>query len=266
MKQQVMLRDLKVGISACLLGDKVRYDGGHKRSACCQDELGRHVQFVKLCPEVGIGMSVPRPTIRLERTVPDTADLDAVDVATIQAVVPKTGANVTAALQAFADRAHPQLQTISGYVLCAKSPSCGMEGVKVYDTNTGQVARTGMGIFAARLRERYPALPLEEDGRLQDPHVRENFICRVYVYGAWQALTDTGQRVPTKHQLLEFHAQMTLLLMAHSQVAYRALDSWLAAQTHIVLTTATHYIEQLMAALSHHLTPYPSDLRLRYGF
>lgn len=235
-----MLNQLKVGISACLLGDNVRYDGGHKGATFCQDELSRHVQFVKLCPEVGIGMSVPRPTIRLQTTDSD---------AEAQAIVSTTGANVTTQLQAFADRSHPQLQTISGYVLCAKSPSCGLESVKVYDTNADQVAKTGTGIFAARLRERYPALPLEENVRLQDPLLRENFIERVYVYGAWQALTDTSQRVPTQPQLLEFHERMRLLA-THSQAEYQALGAWLAQQVQIDKGQATHYIEQLMAVLS----------------
>jgi len=234
---------IKVGISACLLGDEVRYDGGHKRSHFCQDELGRHVEFVKLCPEVGIGMPVPRPTIRLESSAEG-----------VQAVVPKTGANVTADLVAFADRAKPKLNTISGYVLCAKSPSCGMERVKLYDPETGHARKEGMGIFAARLRELYPALPLEEDGRLNDPLLRENFVMRVFVYAEWQALTSNEAPAPTpaptKAQLTQFHARLKYLLLAHSQPVYRELGPWLAQLGTPTTADATHYIESVMTALS----------------
>src|SRR5690606_19409978 len=117
---------IKVGISACLLGDQVRFDGGHKKSDFCANELQRHVEFVKLCPEVGIGMPVPRPTIRLEQH--DNG---------VRAVVPKTGDDVTDRLSHFADKAQPHIKQLSGYVLCAIPPTCGMEREKLYDPNTG---------------------------------------------------------------------------------------------------------------------------------
>lgn len=228
-------KQLKVGISSCLLGDEVRFDGGHKRSAFCDDELSRHVEFVRFCPEVGIGLPVPRPTIRLEQHD---------DV--VHAVIPKTGADVTSQLSAFADKIQVKAKHLSGYVLCAKSPSCGMERVKLYDPETGHAKKEAMGIFARRLRELNPALPLEEDGRLNDPHLRENFILRVWVYGHWQALP----RPLTKQTLLDFHTRCKLLLLAHDQVAYRELGKRLGEVGVIDETFTEHYIIDLMDALA----------------
>ena len=228
-------KKLTVGISACLLGDEVRFDGGHKRSAFCDDELSRHVEFVRFCPEVGIGLPIPRPTIRLEKHDND-----------VHAVIPKTGANVTRELSDFADKIQLKAKQLSGYVLCAKSPSCGMERVKLYDPETGHAKKEAMGIFAARLRELNPALPLEEDGRLNDPHLRENFILRVWVYGHWQALP----KPLTKKALLDFHTRCKLLLLAHDQPAYRELGKRLGEAEKIDEAFAQQYIIDVMQALS----------------
>lgn len=225
---------IKVGISACLMGDEVRFDGGHKRSAFCTDELSRHVEFVKLCPEVGIGMPVPRPTIRLEN-----------HANVVRAVVPKTGADVTDELRQFADRAQPHLRQLSGYVLCAKSPSCGMERVKLYDPVTGYAKKEAQGIFVQRLQALHPALPLEEDGRLNDAPLRENFVMRVFVYYAWQQLPKPYK----KADVLAFHTQLKLLLLAHNQQQYRELGRQLATQHEVDEQFAKHYIEAIMAAL-----------------
>ena len=230
---------IKVGISACLLGDQVRFDGGHKRSSFCADELQRHVEFVKLCPEVGIGMPVPRPTIRLEQHQTG-----------VRAIVPKTGEDVTQRLSEFADRAQPHLQQLSGYVLCAKSPSCGMERVKLYDPQTGHARKEAQGIFVQRLRQLHPALPLEEDGRLNDAPLRENFVMRVYVYHAWQQLP----KPLTKADLLRFHTSLKLLLLAHNQQQYRALGRLVADQQKISAEFSKSYIEAIMAALAHPAT------------
>ncbi|MCH8491999.1 MAG: DUF523 and DUF1722 domain-containing protein [Idiomarina sp.] len=224
-----------VGISACLLGQKVRYDGGHKGSDFCQNQLGKHVEYLPLCPEVGIGMSVPRPTIRLVG-----------DVAQPRAVVPKTGEDVTQRLADFANVREQQLTKLSGYILCAKSPSCGMERVRVYAEDSNMNVKDGTGIFAQRLKEMFPALPMEEDGRLNDPLLRENFVLRLYVYYEWQQL-------PTpisKHVLYQFHARHKLLLLAHNQPVYRALGKALAEQQQIDGEFTTRYIMQLMSGLS----------------
>lgn len=226
---------IKVGISSCLIGEQVRYDGGHKRSAFCDEELRRHVELVPYCPEVGIGLGVPRPTIRLE------GDVDAP-----QAVIPKTGQNVTAGISDFATNRQRQYTQLSGYVLCAKSPSCGMERVRVYKPGSNENAKNGMGIFARRLREMFPALPLEEDGRLNDPLLRENFVLRVYVYDAWKKLPQ-----PIKSADIQaFHARQKFTLLAHDQPTYRKLGRELAEQKAMTPEFATYYIETLMNALT----------------
>lgn len=225
---------IQVGISACLLGDTVRFDGGHKRSAFCDDELTKYVEFVKFCPEVGIGLPVPRPTIRLEQHQ------------TIRAIIPKTGEDVTDKLAAYADKIADKVGTFSGYVWCAKSPSCGMERVKLYDPETGHAQKAAEGIVVARLKQRFPALPMEEDGRLNDPLLRENFVLRVFVYARWQNLP----KPLTKAQLIQFHSQLKLMLLAHNQPAYRELGQRLGEAKAIDEAFCVAYIEDVMAALS----------------
>lgn len=225
---------IQVGISACLLGDTVRFDGGHKRSAFCDDELTKYVEFVKFCPEVGIGLPVPRPTIRLEQHQ------------TIRAIIPKTGEDVTDKLAAYADKIADKVGTFSGYVWCAKSPSCGMERVKLYDPETGHAQKAAEGIVVARLKQRFPALPMEEDGRLNDPLLRENFVLRVFVYARWQNLP----KPLTKALLIQFHSQLKLMLLAHNQPAYRELGQRLGEAKAIDEAFCVAYIEDVMAALS----------------
>lgn len=225
---------IKIGISSCLIGQKVRFDGGHKRSAFCDEELRRHLELVPYCPEVGIGLGTPRPTIRLEG-----------DIIQPQAVIPKTGDNVTQRLTDFATQRRQQFVQLSGYVLCAKSPSCGMERVRVYKPGGNENVKDGMGIFARRLHDMFPALPLEEDGRLNDPLLRENFVLRVYVYHAWQQLPK-----PLKSSdMQQFHAAQKFTLLAHNQPVYRKLGRELAEQKEITSVFATYYIETLMKAL-----------------
>ena len=226
---------IKVGISSCLIGQQVRYDGGHKRSVFCDEELRRHVELVPYCPEVGIGLGVPRPTIRLQGNIENP-----------QAVIPKTGDDVTQRLADFASQRQAQFVKLSGYVLCAKSPSCGMERVRVYKEDSNENAKDGVGIFTRRLQEMFPALPLEEDGRLNDPLLRENFVLRVYVYNAWQGLPQ-----PISAATLQaFHAQQKFTLLAHDQPVYRHLGRELAQQKGITEAFATYYIETLMSALA----------------
>ena len=225
-----------VGISACLVGQKVRYDGGHKANDFCQHQLAKHVEYLPLCPEVGIGMSVPSaPTIRLVGTPEDT-----------RAVVQKTGEDVTDKLANFATVRTSQLDQLSGYILCAKSPSCGMERVRLYNEESNANRKEGMGIFAAKLRELYPALPMEEDGRLNDAALRENFVLRMYVYYEWKNLPQPL----TKKDLYRFHARHKLLLLAHNQGVYRALGKELAQQDSLNGEFLINYIFRLMRALS----------------
>jgi uncharacterized protein YbgA (DUF1722 family)/uncharacterized protein YbbK (DUF523 family) len=227
-----------LGISACLLGQEVRYNGGHKRDAFVTRILSEFVDYLPICPEVEIGMGVPRPPIRL---VGDPAHPRAVGVA-------DPSLDVTARLQRYASSRCADLAHLSGYILKKDSPSCGMERVKVYSDRTpGPGARNGTGLFARALMDRLPALPVEEEGRLHDPVLRENFVNRVFVLRRWQDLVDRGI---TAAGLIDFHTTHKFLVMAHSQAAYQRLGRMLAQLAGKNLRTVGNaYIGELLTAL-----------------
>jgi uncharacterized protein YbbK (DUF523 family) len=158
--------EIRVGISSCLLGEKVRYDGGHKQDSFATDLLARFVTFVPVCPEVEVGMGIPRETIRLERRE-----------GAVRLVAPKSGTDHTDAMRAWSEARVRELEELdlSGYILKKDSPSCGMERVRVWGGKGA--TRDGRGAFAAVLMERLPLLPVEEEGRLHDLPLRENFGC-----------------------------------------------------------------------------------------
>jgi uncharacterized protein YbgA (DUF1722 family)/uncharacterized protein YbbK (DUF523 family) len=230
------LGQVRLGVSACLLGAKVRFDGGHKRNRFLIEELGSHFEFVPFCPEVAIGMGTPRPSIRLVGDVEAPRALGSRD----------DGLDVTDALQAYSANRAQRLEGLSGFIFKKDSPSCGMARVKVY-SEKGMPQRDGVGIFARAVQEANPLLPVEEEGRLNDSTLRENFVSRVFVYARWQALRQQGL---SKKGLLDFHTRHKLLLMAHSPLAYRELGRLLAQLDNTRLDAlADHYIEQLMQVL-----------------
>jgi len=230
------LGQVRLGVSACLLGAKVRFDGGHKRNRFLIEELGSHFEFVPFCPEVAIGMGTPRPSIRLVGDVEAPRALGSRD----------DGLDVTDALQAYSDNRARRLQGLSGFIFKKDSPSCGMARVKVY-SEKGMPQRDGVGIFARAVQQANPLLPVEEEGRLNDSVLRENFVSRVFVYARWQALRQQGL---SKKGLLDFHTRHKLLLMAHSPVAYRELGRSLAQLDHATLDElADGYIERVMQVL-----------------
>ena len=167
---------VRLGISSCLLGQEVRFDGGHKRDAFLVEVFGRYVEWVPVCPEVEMGLGVPRETMRLESHGGE-----------VRLITPKTGADHTERLRTFAEKRLAALadERLCGYILKKDSPSCGMERVRVYP-NHGSPNRSGRGLFAAALMRRFPYLPVEEEGRLNDPRLRENFVTRVFAYQRWQ--------------------------------------------------------------------------------
>jgi len=167
----------RIGVSSCLLGEAVRYNGGHKRDAFLLDVLGPYVEWVAVCPEVEIGLGTPRPAIRLVRIGQGDRD-------NIRLVTPETGADHTAAMRRWAERRVEELAAadLDGYVLKKGSPSCGMEQIELYPSEGGAPDKTGRGLFAAALLERLPHLPVEDEGRLNDPLVRESFISRVFLH------------------------------------------------------------------------------------
>jgi uncharacterized protein YbgA (DUF1722 family)/uncharacterized protein YbbK (DUF523 family) len=206
---------VRVGVSACLLGEKVRYDGGHKRDSFLADTFGRFVEWVPVCPEVEAGLGTPREPIRLVRHEGGT-----------QLLTVKTGVDHTARMAEYARRKVEDLAALdlSGYVLKKDSPSCGMERVKVYDPN-GAPARTGRGLFAEALLARVPNLPVEEEGRLSDPRLRENFVERVFAYRRLRDLFGGRWSVGA---LVRFHTAHKLVLLAHATTAYQALGRLVA--------------------------------------
>jgi len=203
-------RPIRVGISACLLGEEVRFDGGHKRDSFLTDTVGRFVEWVPVCPEVECGFGTPRESMRLARRG-----------RTIRLITNKSGQDVTGQLDRYAVRRVEALDAarLSGYVLKKDSPSCGLERVKVYDAHN-LPTRTGRGVFAARLIERFPHLPVEEEGRLSDPRLRDNFVERVFAYARLQQLFAPRW---TLGALVAFHTAHQLILMAHSPRACRQL-------------------------------------------
>lgn len=207
------LPKIRVGISACLLGEEVRYNGGHKRDAFLTDTFGRYVEWVPVCPEVELGMGTPRPPIRLER-IGDSSRL----------IMPSTGGDYTDAMRDYAERRVAELARLDldGYVLKKDSPSCGMERVKVYHpaSTGGAPSKDGRGLFADVLLARLPDLPVEEEGRLNDPALRESFISRVFVHHRWRESEREGW---TRAALMRFQERHKFLLMARNQSAMRRL-------------------------------------------
>ena len=235
--------NLRVGVSSCLLGRPVRYDGGHKRDDFLMDMLGPFVEWVPVCPEVEIGLGTPRPALRLEGG-PSAPRL----------VMPSTGTDHTETMRRYAERKVAALARadLHGYVLKKSSPSCGMERVKVYAPN-GQIAKKGTGIFAAALLDRLPQLPVEEEGRLTDPAIRENFIERLF---ASKRLGDFFNGRWTIGGLVAFHTAQKFALLAHSTTAYQHLGRLVAtgsAMPRPMLRSA--YERQFMKALAIPATP-----------
>ena len=228
---------IRVGISGCLMGQKVRFDGGHKRSDFCTDQLANHVEFVPFCPEMAIGLGTPRPSIRLISSGED---------GNIIAQTAK-GVDVTDALRDYGRTMAAQFGGLSGYVLCAKSPSCGMERVRIYHESGRGNVKDGTGIYTSELMKAQPLLPLEEDGRLNDAGLRENFVTRVFALHDWQSLCHEGI---TAARLIAFHSRYKYLLMAHHRESYQQLGKLLSDLSSNVPAIADTYIAELMQALS----------------
>ena len=229
---------IRMGISACLLGQEVRFDGGHKKDAFLTDVLAPHVAWVPVCPEVEVGMGTPRETLRLVR-----------EKGRIRMVTTRSGVDHTDAMAAWSRGRVEALaaEDLDGYVLKKDSPSCGMERVKIYGGG-GPGVRDGRGLFAEALVARLPLLPVEEEGRLCDPRLRENFIERVFAYRRLKDLF--GPRWSTGN-LVRFHTAHKMALLAHSTTAYQELGRLVAhAATLAKPALRQEYESQFMATLS----------------
>jgi uncharacterized protein YbgA (DUF1722 family)/uncharacterized protein YbbK (DUF523 family) len=229
---------LRLGISRCLIGDEVRFDGGHKRDSFLTDVFGRYVEWVPVCPEVEAGLGTPREAMRL------VGDLQNPRLVTI-----KSGTDHTRALETMATHRIEGLKSLdlSGYVFKKGSPSCGIERVRLYNEH-GIPSRNGVGLFARAFIEQFPLIPVEEEGRLCEPTLRENFIERVFCYRRWQDLVQSGV---TRQALMQFHMVHKYLLLAHSPQQCEVLGRLVGqAHQHRPKELAHRYGELFMKALA----------------
>lgn len=236
-----MTQLVKIGVSACLLGEHVRYDGGHKHDRYITDTLGEYFTFIPVCPEVECGLPIPREAMRLE------GDPLAPRLMTRQTRVDKTEQMLTYCSAKVSELENEEL---CGFVFKKDSPSSGLFRVKVY--NNGQAQKVGSGLFAAAMARRFVLLPMEEEGRLNDPAIRENFIERVFSYRRWK---DFVALHPTVGRLVEFHTSNKLLLMAHSPQIYREMGALVAHASEVGLgDLLPRYEELYMRGLALHAT------------
>lgn len=230
---------IKVGISSCVLGENVRFDSGHKISKFVTKELVPFFEFVPVCPEVGMGMPVPRPTIRL---ISDQERIALVE--TKDASIDHTDKMMDYSKSKVAELSITEL---CGYVVCAKSPTCGMERVKVY--KKGGAENIGVGLYTQELMKQMPWLPVEEDGRLNDPVLKENFITRIYTL---RDFYDSMDGEPTAGKIVAFHSRYKLTLMAHHPQSYKELGRLVATiKEYDIETFYQKYRVGLMNAVSH---------------
>jgi len=227
---------IPVGISSCLLGEKVRYDGGHKNNSYVGKTLGQYFDLQAFCPELDIGLGIPRKPIRLSRKGSDVIRCIPVD---------NPQPDFSDALAKSANEKKQWHSNLCGYIVKKDSPSCGMERVKIWDDV--MPIREGVGIYAGKMMENFPYLPVEEEGRLGDAVLRENFIQRVFIMSRWKQLNEQGM---TLNDLLKFHARHKLIIMSHNQNRYRELGQLLAAaRKENVLEVAEEYLLGLMRVL-----------------
>ncbi|MFO8031281.1 MAG: DUF523 and DUF1722 domain-containing protein [Desulfohalobiaceae bacterium] len=237
-----MQSKITLGVSSCLLGNEVRYDGGHKLDRFIRDTLGRYVEFVPVCPEVECGMGIPREALRLVGD-PESPRL----------VTQKTSKDYTDQMLEWGSKRLEDLadMELCGYIFKSRSPSSGMERIKVYQEN-GMPVNKGVGIWARMFMQRFPDLPVEDDGRLHDPVLRENFITRIFVMQRWRELLRSNKSLAG---LVDFHSRHKLLIMAHHVPTYRELGKLVAAGKQMPLQELfPTYLHKLHYALRLHST------------
>jgi uncharacterized protein YbgA (DUF1722 family)/uncharacterized protein YbbK (DUF523 family) len=232
-----MEEQIKLGVSACLLGQNVRYNGGHSRDPFITDTLSQYVEFFSVCPEVECGLPIPRESMRLLGD-PESPRL----------MTGNTKQDHTDRMLGWCAKKVSELEELDlyGFIFKKGSPSSGMERVKVY-TDQGMPSHRGIGMFARAFMEHFPLLPVEEDGRLHDPKLRENFIEAIFVLKRWR---ESLFPKPTRRGLVEFHTKQKLLLMAHSPNHMRLMGKLVAdIKNHAMDDFRVQYQELLMEAL-----------------
>jgi uncharacterized protein YbgA (DUF1722 family)/uncharacterized protein YbbK (DUF523 family) len=238
-----MERKIKLGISTCLLGENVRFDGGHKLDRFLTDTLGQYVEYVPVCPEVECGLPVPRESMHLEGD-PDAPRL----------VTSRTKQDMTEKMVNWARRRVNELEKegLMGFIFKSDSPSSGMERVRVYNEK-GMPVKKGVGMFAKAFMEHFPLLPVEEEGRLHDPKLRDNFIERIFALARWREVLAKGM---TRGNLVDFHTRHKLLILSHNPKNYQMMGQLVAQAKAIPLKELYEkYQSVLMEALQLKTTP-----------
>jgi uncharacterized protein YbgA (DUF1722 family)/uncharacterized protein YbbK (DUF523 family) len=228
---------IKIGISSCLMGNAVRYDGGHKWDRFLTGTLGRYVEFVPVCPEVEVGLGTPREAMRL------VGDLNRPRLVTIRSRIDHTDRMMSWAQKRVGEL---EKENLCGFIFKSDSPSSGLERVKVYDPN-GVPVKKGVGLFARVFTGHFPLLPVEDEGRLHDPLLRENFIESIFVWKRWREM---GEQDKGRGGLVDFHTRHKMLIMAHSPKQYQSLGRLVAQGRGISpADLRLQYQESLAAAL-----------------
>ncbi len=245
LRMNEQIAKIRLGISACLLGQAVRYDGGHKHDRFITETLGQYVEFVPVCPEVECGLGIPREAMRL------VGDLEQPRLLTI-----RSRKDYTDQMLAWAQRRVRELERedLSGFIFKSDSPSSGMERVKVYN-DKGMPVKKGIGLFAHAFMEHLPLLPVEDEGRLHDPKLRENFIEAIFAFKRWRDVVTSG---PGRKELVAFHTRHKLLLLAHSPEHYREMGRVVAlahSQARPLSDTVADYQKLLLQSLRLKTTP-----------
>ncbi|MCX5849735.1 MAG: DUF523 and DUF1722 domain-containing protein [Deltaproteobacteria bacterium] len=237
------MEKIRLGISSCLLGNKVRYDCGHKLDRFLTDTLGKYVEYVPVCPEVECGLDIPRKSMRLEG-----------NPASPRLIVTTTREDMTQRLVTWAQKRVVQLEKedIYGFIFKSDSPSSGMERVKIYNEKSMPV-KAGSGIFARIFMENFPLLPVEDEGRLHDPSLRENFIERIFALKRWREASSSKN---IKKSLIDFHTKHKLLILAHSPKHYQLMGKLVAAQNSLSgQDVSKQYQDLLLESLKIMATP-----------
>ena len=209
------MEKIRLGISMCLLGENVRYDGGHKLDRFLTETLGQYVDYVPVCPEVECGLPVPRESMHLEG-----------DADSPRLVTSRTKQDMTERMAQWAQKRVIELEkeNLLGFIFKSDSPSSGMERVRVYNEK-GMSVKQGVGMFARIFMDRFPLLPLEDEGRLHDPKLRENFIERIFALKRWREVLSEKE---SRGNLVAYHTKQKLLLLSHSSKHYQEMGKLVA--------------------------------------
>jgi len=239
-----LANEIKIGISSCLLGEKVRFDGGHKHDRFISESLGQYFSWVPICPEVESGLGTPRPTLRLERSAGE-----------VRLIQPATKLDLTEKMNRYCQKKLKFIaaQNLCGYIVKSKSPSCGKGGIKVYVGHAIKPDGGGVGLFAKALTEAFPSLPVEDEGRLCDPNLRENWVNRVFALHAFRSQMHPR---PTLGKLVSFHSSYKFIILSHCHETYRQMGQLVAnGKSTPIADLIQQYEALLMTAMKKRATP-----------